>query len=112
MEMRSIDSHGAYHELLDLTVSVQALAQCYKPAAEQELVVVHSEGGERRLAKWLWRLTLACAKEANIGIRLVNAHSDSVGVKMAFYSAWRTQCRLILVDGFNDWMVEKKARQL
>jgi putative SOS response-associated peptidase YedK len=92
--------------LFDLDeVTTPPLAPRYNIAPTQDVAVVRLPpgGGKRQLELLRWGLIPSWAKDADIGNRLINARSETVGEKPAFRQCFRQRRCLIPADGFYEW---------
>ncbi len=75
----------------------------YNIAPGQTIPVVrHAEQG-RELSFLKWGLVPSWAKEASIGMKLINARGETLAEKPAFRSAFRRRRCLIPADAFYEW---------
>ena len=79
------------------------LAPHYNIAPGQTIPVVRETGQGRELAFLRWGLIPSWAKEASIGMRLINARGETLADKPAFRSAYRQRRCLIPADAFYEW---------
>jgi len=79
------------------------LAPHYNIAPGQAIPVVRETGQGRELALLRWGLIPSWAKEASIGMRLINARGETLADKPAFRSAYRQRRCLIPADAFYEW---------
>jgi len=75
----------------------------YNIAPGQAIPVVRETGRGRELALLRWGLIPSWAKEASIGMKLVNARGETLADKPAFRSAYRQRRCLIPADAFYEW---------
>jgi len=75
----------------------------YNIAPSQTVPVVRDAGQGRELAWVRWGLIPSWAKDASIGIRLINARGETLGDKPAFRNAYRRRHCLIPADAFYEW---------
>ncbi len=75
----------------------------YNIAPGQTIPVVRETGQGRELALLRWGLIPSWAKEASIGMRLINARGETLADKPAFRSAYRLRRCLIPADAFYEW---------
>jgi len=75
----------------------------YNIAPGQAIPVVRETGQGRELAFLRWGLIPPWAKEASIGMRLVNARGETLADKPAFRSAYRQRRCLIPGNAFYEW---------
>ncbi|MFM7445152.1 MAG: SOS response-associated peptidase [Tabrizicola sp.] len=75
------------------------------------VVVVTSEGGQRRLRAMRWGFIPTWYKAPNDGPLIINARSDTVAAKPAFKAAIRERRCIVPASGFYEWSEgENKAR--
>lgn len=79
------------------------LAPHYNIAPGQMIPVVCETGQGRELAFLKWGLIPSWAKEASIGMKLINARGETLADKPAFRSAYRQRRCLIPADAFDEW---------
>ncbi len=65
--------------------------------------VATSSGGARKLRALRWGLVPSWAKDQRIGVRLINARSETLTTRPAFSSLIRTRRALVTVSGFYEW---------
>jgi putative SOS response-associated peptidase YedK len=75
----------------------------YNIAPGQAIPVVREAGQGRELAFLKWGLIPSWAKEARIGMKLINARGETLADKPAFRSAYRQRRCLIPADAFYEW---------
>jgi len=75
----------------------------YNIAPGQTIPVVRETGQGRELALLRWGLIPFWAKEASIGMKLVNARGETLADKPAFRNAYRQRRCLIPADAFYEW---------
>lgn len=80
-----------------------AIEPRYNIAPGQTIPVVRETGQGRELAFMKWGLIPSWAKEAAIGMRLINARSETLGEKPAFRRAYQHRRCLIPADAFYEW---------
>ena len=79
------------------------LAPHYNIAPGQTIPVVRETGQGRELAFLRWGLIPSWAKEASIGMKLINARGETLADKPAFRSAYRQRRCLVPADAFYEW---------
>lgn len=67
------------------------------------VVVVTSDGGQRRLRAMRWGFLPGWYKATNDGPLIINARSDTVAVKPAFREAVRERRCIVPATGFYEW---------
>lgn len=75
----------------------------YNIAPSQTVPVVRETEAGRALAFVRWGLIPSWAKDASIGMKLINARGESLGDKPAFRSAYRRRHCLVPADAFYEW---------
>ena len=75
----------------------------YNIAPGQTIPVVREAAQGRELAFLKWGLIPSWAKEASIGMKLINARGETLADKPAFRSAYRQRRCLIPADAFYEW---------
>jgi len=83
----------------------------YNIAPGQAIPVVRETGRGRELALLRWGLIPSWAKEASIGMRLINARGETLADKPAFRSAYRQRRCLIPADAFYEWKAIAARKQ-
>ncbi|NPV84969.1 MAG: SOS response-associated peptidase [Anaerolineae bacterium] len=83
----------------------------YNIAPGQMVPVVTNEA-PCRAQMFRWGLIPFWAKDMEIGWRLINARSETIGEKPAYRAAFQKRRCLILADGFFEWQhpVDKKGK--
>lgn len=95
---------------------------CYNIAPAQGVPVVRladleTDGnaedwkGKRELAQLRWGFIPSWAKEAQLGIPMINARAESIADKPAFRDAFRARRCLIPADGFYEWRVTARGKR-
>lgn len=75
----------------------------YNSAPTQDLLAVRESPGGREMTFFRWGLVPSWAKDTSIGVRLINARSETVAEKPAFREAFRRRRCIIPADGFYEW---------
>lgn len=88
-----------------------ALAPHYNIAPGQVIPAVRETGEGRALAFLRWGLIPSWAKDAAIGMKLINARGETLAEKPAFRSAYRQRRCLIPADAFYEWKVVAGRKQ-
>lgn len=82
----------------------------YNIAPNQQLpAIIVTDHKELKLFKW--GLIPSWATDDKMGIKLINARTETVSTKPAFRNAFRSQRCLILADGFYEWRMENNQKQ-
>lgn len=79
------------------------IAPHYNIAPGQAIPVVRETAQGRELAMLKWGLIPSWAKEASIGMKLINARGETLAEKPAFRSAYRQRRCLVPADAFYEW---------
>ncbi len=74
----------------------------YNVAPTQDVPVVNN-AQVRDVQMMYWGLIPSWAKEKSIGVRMINARSETLREKPAFRQAFKQRRCLILADGFYEW---------
>ncbi|OGF56915.1 MAG: hypothetical protein A2Z21_07380 [Candidatus Fraserbacteria bacterium RBG_16_55_9] len=82
----------------------------YNIAPTQEVLVLLSDGGVRRMEAFRWGLIPSWAKDPRIGHKLINARAETLFEKPSFRSAARGRRCLVLADGFYEWRTTAKGK--
>jgi len=83
----------------------------YNIAPSHMIPAVRETGQGRELAFLKWGLIPAWAKEASIGMKLINARGETLADKPAFRSAYRQRRCLIPADAFYEWKAVAGRKQ-
>ena len=75
----------------------------YNIAPSQTVPVVRETRQGRALAFLKWGLIPWWAKDAHIGMKLINARGETLAEKPSFRGALKYKRCLILADGFYEW---------
>jgi putative SOS response-associated peptidase YedK len=87
------------------------LAPHYNIAPGQTIPVVRDTAPGRELAFMKWGLVPSWAKDAAIGMKLINARGETLADKPAFRSAYRQRRCLIPADAFYEWKLVAGLKQ-
>lgn len=90
-----------------------ALGPRYNVAPTDDVCVVLTEGGVRRLAPHHWGLVPFWAKSPAVGNKMINARSEGLADKGAFKHAFARRRCIVPADGFYEWqsVPGQKAKQ-
>ncbi|MFH1115571.1 MAG: SOS response-associated peptidase, partial [Pseudomonadota bacterium] len=82
-------------------------------APSQMVAVIRVKPGSpgRRLNMLKWGLIPHWAKDPSVGSRMINARSETVAEKPAFWAAFKRRRCIIPADGFYEWAKEGKRKQ-
>ncbi len=84
----------------------------YNIAPTQDIACVRENQSDVQEFVWLrWGLVPFWAKDLKIGSRMINARSETVAIKPAFRSAFKSRRCLVLADGFFEWKKEGTQKQ-
>jgi putative SOS response-associated peptidase YedK len=83
----------------------------YNIAPMQEVVVVRSTDGVRRLSVLRWGLIPAWAKDPSIASRMINARSETAASKPSFRDAMKKRRCIVPASGFYEWRKEGTRKQ-
>ncbi|MEO8537342.1 MAG: SOS response-associated peptidase [Betaproteobacteria bacterium] len=84
----------------------------YNIAPTQPVPIVRlNASGERELAQVRWGLVPRWAKDPAIGVRMINARAETLGVKSAYRNAYARHRCLVPVNGFYEWQVTPAGKQ-
>lgn len=85
----------------------------YNVAPTQSVPVIRQNRKEpvRELSLVRWGLIPSWAKDSAVAAQMINARSETAGVKPAFRDALKTSRCLIPADGFYEWDKTGKAKQ-
>jgi putative SOS response-associated peptidase YedK len=84
----------------------------YNIAPTQEVFAVRSRvAGQRELASFRWGLVPSWADDLKIGVRMINARSETIASKPSFAAAFKRRRCLIPGDGFYEWKKTGQAKQ-
>jgi putative SOS response-associated peptidase YedK len=78
------------------------VAPRYNIAPTQPILTLPNDG-TNRVDFFVWGLIPSWAKDATIGIRLINARAETLVEKPSFRSAFKYRRCLIFADGFFEW---------
>ncbi len=91
------------------TVTCDAVEN-YNVAPEQEVLSV-IRYSDTRLGKLHWGFVPHWSKDLSMGIRMINARSETLSEKPSFRDAFEKRRCLIVADGFYEWKGEKGNKQ-
>jgi putative SOS response-associated peptidase YedK len=94
---------GRLAEEFGFDTSSKEFRTSYNVAPTQQVPAVLAEGGTRRLEMLRWGLIPSWADDPGIGVRMINARSETAPEKPSFRSALRKRRCLIPADGFYEW---------
>jgi putative SOS response-associated peptidase YedK len=85
----------------------------YNVAPTQSVPVIRQDPKEpvRQLSLMRWGLIPSWAKDSSVAAQMINARSETAGVKPAFRDALKASRCLIPADGFYEWQKTGKAKQ-
>jgi putative SOS response-associated peptidase YedK len=88
-----------------------AIEPRYNIAPTQFVAAVRETGGPREVAMLYWGLVPSWAKEKSIGVRMINARSETLAEKPSFRSAYKRRRCLVLADGYYEWQRSGAIKQ-
>ncbi|HWQ43106.1 MAG TPA: SOS response-associated peptidase [Desulfosporosinus sp.] len=83
----------------------------YNIAPSQQVPVVISQNGCKRLLMFRWGLIPYWAKEMSIGNKLINARAETLEEKPSFCKSLDQKRCLVLADGFYEWKSEGRVKK-
>jgi putative SOS response-associated peptidase YedK len=83
----------------------------YNIAPTQFVAAVRVTGGPREVAMLYWGLVPSWAKDKSIGVRMINARSETLAEKPSFRSAFKRRRCLVLADGYFEWQRSGAIKQ-
>ncbi|MGC8951148.1 SOS response-associated peptidase [Chloroflexus sp.] len=83
----------------------------YNIAPTQPVVVVREGNDGREGVSMRWGLIPSWAKDASVGVKLINARSETVLEKPSFRTAFRRRRCLIPASGFYEWQTTATGKQ-
>ncbi|MDF5724446.1 MAG: SOS response-associated peptidase [Rhizonema sp. PD37] len=90
--------------------SLPDLEQQYNIAPTQVVATVSSNSDkERKFQQLHWGLIPSWAKDTGIGVKLINARSETVAEKPSFRAAFKHRRCLVMADGFYEWQQQGKT---
>ncbi len=89
------------------------LTERFNIAPSQQVLAIREQPGsqQRELAALKWGLVPFWADDPEIGIRTINARSETAATKPAFRASFRSRRCLILADGFYEWQARNGKKQ-
>lgn len=81
----------------------QLLEPSYNVAPTDDVYVVYTDGGMRRMDPFHWGLVPRWAKDMSIGNRMINARAETVATNNAFKSSFVKRRCILPADGFYEW---------
>jgi len=94
---------AAYFDVAEVAESL--LEPNYNVAPTNDIYVVYTDGGTRRLDPFHWGFVPSWAKDLSVGNRMINARSETLATKSAFKSSLAKRRCIIPADGFYEWKV-------
>lgn len=90
-----------------------ALEPSWNVAPTDDIYVVLSDGGVRRMDPHHWGLVPFWAKSPAIGAKMINARAEGLIEKNAYRHAFRKRRAIVPADGFYEWqnVPGQKAKQ-
>jgi putative SOS response-associated peptidase YedK len=93
--------------------NIPDLATQYNIAPTQKVATVlhNPETNQRQFHQLTWGLIPGWMKDPKMGVKLINARSETVAEKPAFRAAFHHRRCLVLADGFYEWKRENGQKQ-
>ncbi|MDG1838756.1 MAG: SOS response-associated peptidase [Phycisphaerales bacterium] len=85
-------------------VDIELLPPRWNITPTQSVAIIRSAASERELALLRWGLVPSWSKDLKSGARLINARSETVGVKPSFRAAMQSRRCVVPADGYYEWM--------
>jgi len=79
------------------------------PTQSISVVTAHGPGAERLLEPMRWGLVPFWSKDLSIGVKMINARSETAAEKPAFRTPMKRRRCLVPADGFYEW--DRTSRQ-
>ena len=83
----------------------------FNVAPTQNVLAVRGGDAGREVAWLKWGLVPAWAKDTSVGVRLINARSETVAEKPSFREAFKKRRCIIPADGFYEWRRTERGKQ-
>lgn len=83
----------------------------YNIAPTQPVLVIHERDQERQAEQMLWGLIPSWSKDAKPNASLINARSETLGLKPSFRAAFKRRRCIVPASGFYEWQKFNKAKQ-
>jgi putative SOS response-associated peptidase YedK len=89
------------------------LPERFNIAPSQQVLAIREQpaGHQRELVALQWGLVPFWADDPEIGIRTINARSETASSKPAFRASFRSRRCLIVADGFYEWQARDGKKQ-
>jgi putative SOS response-associated peptidase YedK len=89
------------------------LPERFNIAPSQQVLAIRKQPGshQRELVAFTWGLVPFWADDPEIGIRTINARSETAAAKPAFRESFKSRRCLILADGFYEWQARDVKKQ-
>jgi putative SOS response-associated peptidase YedK len=89
------------------------LPKRFNIAPSQQVLAIREQPGshQRELVALTWGLVPFWADDPEIGIRTINARSETAATKPAFRASFRSRRCLIVADGFYEWQARDGRKQ-
>lgn len=82
----------------------------YNVAPGQPVIAIINDGRNNRIGHLRWGLIPAFVKDANSGLGIINAKSETLTEKPAFRSSFQNKRCILLADGFYEWKRDGKTK--
>lgn len=103
-------SNALIADLFDLQWEPE-LQPRYNIAPTTQVPAVIEKDGKRELDFFKWGLVPSWAKDPSVGVKMINARSETASEKPSFRSAFKHRRCLIVADGFFEWHTENGKKQ-
>ncbi|MBD2595977.1 SOS response-associated peptidase [Nostoc spongiaeforme FACHB-130] len=92
---------------------VPDLAAQYNIAPTQMVLTVlhHPSNEQYEFQQLRWGLIPSWAKDAKMGVKLINARAETVSEKPAFRASFKRRRCLVIADGFYEWQKQQSQKQ-
>ena len=88
-----------------------ALEPTYNVAPTHIMPIIHADSGRRSVMRAQWGLVPFWAKTRKIGLRMINARSETAHTSGAFRSAMRKRRCIVPADGWYEWKKMERSKQ-
>lgn len=103
-------SNALIADLFDLQWEPE-LQPRYNIAPSTQVPAVIEKDGKRVLDFFKWGLVPSWAKDPSVGVKMINARSETASEKPSFRSAFKHRRCLIVANGFFEWHTENGRKQ-
>ena len=98
-------------QYLPIDVANVTVSPNYNIAPTQRILAIARYDGSNHLDQYFWGLVPPWAQDPSVGIRMINARSETAASKPSFRAAFKKRRCLIPADGFYEWTGTKGDRQ-